>query len=288
MQSFNYYEPATVWEAIGLLESLKGNVFSLAGGTDLMRTLKKTGFTDYGVLNLKRIPELGGIEFDGQVMSVGALTTVSTLVAHPEVNRHFPALAQAARALGTPQIRNLATIGGNLGTASPASDLAPALLVYQARLNLLGPDGARVMAINEFFKGPGQTGLAPGEIITRIDLTVPAAGTVGAFLKHGVRKSHEIALVNTAVLLVPLRASAAIAEARIALGAVGPTVFRATQAEEQLAGAEGGPVSFERAARAAQEMTSPISDVRAGNDYRKHMAGVLVKRALLQAWGGTI
>lgn len=288
MQNFNYLEPGSLWEAVGTLEGLEGKAFPLAGGTDLVRTLKRIGFKGHGVINLKKIPELSGVKFDGRVMSIGALSTVSELLANPEVNEHFPVLAQAARALGTPQIRNLATIGGNLCTSSPASDLAPALLAYQAKITITGPDGEREVAVNEFFKGPGQNVLGRGEILTRIDLNLPVPGTIGTFLKHGVRKSHEIALVNTAVLIIPVRGSDKIAVARIALGAVNPTPFRAWQAEEKLAGAEGGLPQFEEAAKIAQELTSPIDDVRASADYRKHMAGVLVKRALLQAWGGKV
>ncbi|MHB1405950.1 MAG: FAD binding domain-containing protein [Desulfitobacteriaceae bacterium] len=288
MQNFNYLEPGSLWEAVGILEGLEGKAFPLAGGTDLVRTFKRIGFKGHGVINLKKIPELSGVKFDGQVMSIGALSTVSELLANSEVTEYFPVLAQAARALGTPQIRNLATIGGNLCTSSPASDLVPALLIYQAKIRITGPNGEREVAVNEFFKGPGQNVLDRGEILTRIDLNLPVPGTIGAFLKHGVRKSHEIALVNTAVLIIPVRGSDKIAVARIALGAVGPTPFRAWQAEEQLAGAEGGLPQFEEAAKIAQELASPIDDVRASADYRKHMAGVLVKRALFQAWGGKV
>ncbi|MCC7345987.1 MAG: FAD binding domain-containing protein, partial [Variibacter sp.] len=194
----------------------------------------------------------------------------------------FPALHAAARLVGGHQIRNVGTIGGNLGNASPAADVAVALLALDARICVQGPRGVRAIAIDDFFFGPGKTALAPAELIESIDLDCPAAGETSRFLKVGRRQAMEIAVASVAVGL-RLRADGTCERARIALGAVGPRPLRARAAERML---EGRPLDADAiacAAAGAGAACSPRSDVRASADYRRKVVEEGVHR-LLSGW----
>ncbi len=258
----------------------------LAGGTDLLVNLKKNQGTCTGLVNIKTLPGLTGINFTALTMRIGALTKISAIVENESLQAEFPVLRAAAQSLGTPQIRNLATVGGNLCNASPAADLAVALLVYGAKVFMTGPHGTREMLLEQFITGPGQTALAKGEILTAVELVRPAATANGAFMKHGKRKSHEIAIVNLAVLLLPDQDHSTIAEAKIALGAVAPTPLRARRAEEILINQQAGDSLWERAAVEAMAEVHPIDDARSTAGYRTEMVGVLLKRVLRTAWEG--
>ncbi len=285
MQDFDYWEPDSLAEAVTILSALKGQAFPLAGGTDLLPKLQKGQVSGSGVVNLKHVPELAGLGMERTSLRIGALTTVSSLLANKEVSTYFPALAGAARALGTPQIRNLATVGGNLCNASPAADLAVVLLAYEGRFKLAGPGGARTLAAQDFFIGPGQTALTQGEILTAVEIDIPPLHSRSAFLKHGLRKSHEIALVNAAVQLTLESGTDKIAATRIALGAVAPTPLRVRTAEAVLVGTRGGSAAWDEAAEKVMAAVAPIDDIRSTGAYRRHIAGVLTRRALHEAWG---
>ncbi len=286
MQDFDYWEPGSLSEAVALLAASKGQAFPLAGGTDLLLKLQKGHAKGTGVINLKHLPELAELSMGKTSLSIGALTTISSLLANKDVSNYFPALASGARALGTPQIRNLATVGGNLCNASPAADLAVALLAYEGRLKISGPEGSRTLAAEDFFTGPGQTALNRGEILTEVEIDIPPVHSWGVFKKHGLRKSHEIALVNAVVLITLEQGSDRIAAARIALGAVASTPLRIRSAEKGLVGTRGGIEAWAEAAEQVMAAVSPIDDVRSTGDYRRHMAGVLTRRALHEAWEG--
>lgn len=285
MSTFSFLEPGNLWEAVSILTNVGEQSRPMAGGTDLLLKIRRGQLDCHTIVNLKKIEELKEIQFNGKALSIGALTTISAIVEDQIITNRFPVLSMAARSLGTPQIRNLATVGGNLCNASPAADVVVALLMYEARLKLTGPDGVRTVPVGEFFAAPGQTVLQQGEILTTIEVDVPPLNSRGVFIKHGRRKSHEIALVNVAVLLSPQPDTGRIAAARIALGAVAPMVVRVRRAEESLANREAGMGAWTEAAEHAMSAVEPIDDVRSTAAYRKQMVGVLTKRALYQAWG---
>ena len=282
----DYWEPNDLWETVAMLSQAGESVKLLAGGTDLLVRMKRKQVNCTGIINLKKLPGLDQIVFDGQTLRIGALTKISGVVENETIKEYFPILATAARSLGTPQIRNLATVGGNLCNASPAADVVPALLVYGACLQISGVQGTREITLDKFLLGPGQTALAKGEIVTAIELVPPVTDARGVFIKHGKRKSHEIAIVNLAVLLEPNQDNTSVAAAKIALGAVASTAIRVRQAEEALTNQKADENLWELAAAEAMAAVDPIDDVRSTAGYRKQMAGVLTKRALRMAWGG--
>ena len=288
MSDLNYWEPGNLLEAVSILANLGDQVRPLAGGTDLLVKMKKGPINWRGIVNIKGLTELKGINYEGLTITIGALTQISSLIENPLVRIHFPVLVEAARSLGTPQVRNLATIGGNLCNASPAADVALVLLMYEARLLIIGPSGSRKVPVQEFYVGPSQTVLQQGELLTAIEMDLPPLNSKGVFYKHGKRKSHEIALVNVAVLLTPQPGTKQIARARIAVGAVASTPLRIEDAEDSLTDSLATLSAFEQAAELAKQAVNPIDDVRSTASYRKQMVGVLTRRALVEAWGGEL
>lgn len=287
MSDLNYWEPGNLLEAVSILANMGDQVRPLAGGTDLLVKMKKGPINWRGIVNIKGLTELKGINFEGVTITIGALTQISSLIENPLVRIHFPVLVEAARSLGTPQVRNLATIGGNLCNASPAADVALVLLMYEARLLIMGPGGSRKVPVQEFYVGPSQTVLQQGELLTAIEMDLPPLNSKGVFYKHGKRKSHEIALVNVAVLLTQQPGTKQI-RARIAVGAVASTPLRIKDAEDSLTDSLATLSAFEQAAELAKQAVNPIDDVRSTASYRKQMVGVLTRRALVEAWGGEL
>lgn len=254
MRPFEYAEPRTLAEATALLADGPGPNRLLAGGTDLLVRLKRKQWAAHRVVNLKRIDALRGIIEEEGVTSIGPLTTVEEIVASDTIRRRHPILAEASRQMASAQVRNLATVGGNLANASPAADLAPPLLVLDAEIQATGPRGERTIPIGAFFTGPGKTVLAPDEILTRI--VVPAARGRGTFIKFSPRNAMDLAIVSVA-------AFASGRGVAVALGAVAPTPIRV-------------PPSAEEATAQAR----PIDDVRASAEYRRALIPVLVRRAI--------
>lgn len=255
----------------------------LAGGTDLLVDMKLGKVRPSVVVNLKRIPGLNRIERVDGGTRIGALVRIAAIESSPVVQRLYPALWQASRALGTRPIRTLATIGGNVGRASPASDMAPPLIVLGAVARIEGPAGRRSLPIEDLYVGPGVTRLAAGEIVTSIFLPDPEPGTGSAFRKLGKRGGGwDIAIVGTSARVVLGRAGE-VTEARIALASVAPTPIRAMAAEAWLRGRVPSGEILAEAARLAAEATRPITDARAGADYRRTLAGVLALRTLRDA-----
>jgi len=288
LSDINYWEPGNLIDAVSLLANMGDQVRALAGGTDLLVKMKKGPINWKGIVNLKGLTELKGFVFEGETITIGALTQISSLIENSLLGLHFPVLVDAARSLGTPQVRNLATIGGNLCNASPAADVALVLLMYEARLLITGPSGSRKVPVHEFYVGSGQTVLQLGEILTAIEIDLPPLNSKGVFYKHGKRKSHEIALVNVAVLLTPQPGTKQISRARIAVGAVASTQLRIKEAEDSLREVIATLGAFEKAAELTKEAVNPIDDVRSTASYRKQMVGVLTRRALVEAWGGEL
>jgi len=280
---FEFHEPTSVAEACDLMARHRGKARPLAGGTDLLVNMKKKVLSPGHLVSLARIPDLARLERSNGTLTIGAGVTVSAIAASEVVAQAVSALGQGARGLGTPLIRNLATIGGNIGSARPAADLPPSLLVYGAGLVLTATSGERRMPIAEFFKGPGLTALREDEIITAIVLEVTEGFSGGGYLNLGIRRCQDCNIVNAASFLELDEKAENIQTVRIALGSVGPTPLRALKAEKLLVGEKPVGRLFERAAEAATLECRPILDFRGSAEYRRAMVGVLTRRTLEMA-----
>jgi len=278
MRRFEYFEPATLGEAVALLARYQGRAQPLAGGTDLLVELKEQLRRADCVIDIKKIPGIGGLGFDArQGLRIGALATAREVEISPIVLEKYVSLAQAARELGSIQVRNRATIIGNVCRASPSADTLPPLIADGAQVVIHGGRGERQIALEDFFTGPGKTVLEPDELVTEIRVPAPAPRTGKVYIKHGRRKAMELATVGVAVTLTEN------ADVRIVLGAVASTPIRAKKAEALLRGKKIDAALIERAAQAAIEESRPISNVRASAEYRRDMVGVLTRRAIVKA-----
>ena len=280
MKGFEFFEPTTLAEASRLFAEEHAQL--LAGGTDLVIGMKALAETPQSVISLQNIPGLAGITSDADNgISIGAMTKVREVELSADIQQHHTALAEGASEIGSIQIRNLATIGGNIAHASPAADTVAGLLVADAQVDIASADGERTVSIDELFTGPGQTVLVPGEIITRFRLPNPASGS--HYIKHKIREVMDLAFIGVAAA-VNLD-NATITDARIGLAAVAPTPIRATEAENLLKGNEPTAELLEQVGEAAAAASSPISDLRCSAEHRKEMVDVLTRRTVQQALG---
>ena len=283
LPKFEFHEPASIGDACELMARHGGKARPLAGGTDLLVNMKKKVLKPEHLVSLGRIPELSQLERSNGTLWIGAGVTVSAIAASATVDRDAAALGLGARALGTPLIRNLATIGGNIGSARPAADLPPALIVYDAVLVLQSAAGERRLPIGEFFKGPGLTAAREDELIAAVVIRVPEGCAGAGYLNLGVRKAQDCNIVNAASFLELDERAETIRTARVALGSVGPTPLRSPSAEAALIGQKPTEALFELAADAARRDCSPILDFRGSAEYRRDMVGVLTRRTLAMA-----
>jgi carbon-monoxide dehydrogenase medium subunit len=283
LREFEYFEPASLDEAVQLLSAAGDSAQVLAGGTDLIVDMKMGRMRPSTVVNLKRIPGLGGINDDEGGTRIGALTKVPAIEASRLVQERHPALAQAASILASPPVRALATIGGNVGRASPASDLGPALIVHDARAAIVGADGSRDELVEDLYVGPGATSLIPSDIITHFTLPKPLPGFGSAHVKLGKRGSGtDIALAGVSASVV-VGNNGEILDCRIALASLGPTPFRAFATESLLRSEPPTEALLAAAAEMASGEAKPIGDMRASASYRTRLARVLTLRALREA-----
>jgi carbon-monoxide dehydrogenase medium subunit len=275
MNRFDYHQPRSLEEAFRLKKSIPGSLY-ISGGTDLMVRIKKKELRLRSLISLRSIPNLSGLD-NGKIIRIGAMTSISDLLKNPSLYEKYHVLVQAAKELGSVQIRNMATIGGNLCNGSPAADMAPPLLVLEAKVRLQSVQKSRDLPIEKFFRGPGETDLSPGEILTDILLEPPEQNTNTAFLKKG-RARMDLAVASVAALI--RTEGNRCLKARIAAGSVAPIPIRLSKVEALLEGATPSRELFIAAQQLASKSVSPISDVRSTADYRCHLVGVLVKRAL--------
>lgn len=282
MQKFEYYAPSTVQEATALLTKHGTNGKVLAGGTDLLVQIKEhvKGMAPDYVVSLRNVKELHAVKFTQRGgLTLGAAATISEALETRGVRDHFPALAQGSEIIGSVQIQNLATIGGNVCNAAPSADSVPPLIAYGATATIAGPRKTRTVPLGEFFVGPGKTVLAHNELLVSVNVPTPPVRSGCAYSRHTPRAQMDIAMVGAAVYL-ELKSADVIREARIVLGAVAPTPIRAPQAEAALRGQAPGAELFEQAADLAAQEERPISDVRGSAGYRRYITAVLVKRLL--------
>ncbi|MBU2532480.1 MAG: xanthine dehydrogenase family protein subunit M [Alphaproteobacteria bacterium] len=256
--------------------------FVLAGGTDLIAQMKAGHRRPSTIIDVKTIPEMTAVSAapDGS-LEIGAAVSATSLAGDDRIRARHPALHDAVQLIGSRQIQNRATLGGNVCNAAPSADAVPPLIVDTATARILGPGGMRTMPLEDLFAGPGRTHLAPSEILVSLVLPSPAARSASAYLRFTPRREMDIAIVGAAARLT-LGPDHRIVEARIALASVAPTPIRAPSAEAKLAGHPITAGIIADAATAAQSDAAPISDTRASADYRRELIAVLVRRALFR------
>ena len=280
-----YHRPVSVAEAVGILRDTPGAIV-LAGGTDLVID-RRLGRVDPAapLVDVTAISELDGMQWDGDLLHIGAATAIRDIECDPGIIRRAPALSEAARVLGSVQIRNMATLGGNLCNASPAADMTPPLLVHDAVAAVGGPDGVRDQAVGSLIAGPRATSLEPGELVLGVRLRVPARSG-SCYVRQTVRWAMDLAGVGAAAWVLTSGAGrdVPIEAARVALGAVAPTAVLVRDLDHLLVGHPLSPERLAAVREAASGVCTPISDVRGTAGYRRHTAGVLVERALSIAY----
>lgn len=281
LTDFQYFEPTNLDDTLSLLSQYGEKAKVLAGGTDVIPLMKRRAISPAGIVNIKRISELRFIEFnkkDG--LRMGALTRVSDIDRSGEIRENFPILCEAARLFATSQVRNMATVGGNLCRGSPAADMAPPLLALDAKVQVAGPKGKRTVPLDKLWKGPGSTVVEPNQILTEIDCPIQQPNTGAAFVKM-TRTAEDLAKINLAVAVTV--SNRTCRDARIALGSVAPTPLRCLKAEATLRGKTLDERTIAEAARITAEEVSPITDVRSTSEYRRIVSGVMLARALRMA-----
>ncbi len=287
MHQFDYYKPKDFDEAFELLMQPGKNVIPLAGSTDIIPMVRDERWLPDAVVDIKDLPGLRDIKLvdsgplccagqTAQCLYIGAAARMNEIAHSPLVQQYASVLAQAAQEVGHQQVRNRATLGGNMGTASPAGDTLSALLVLEADVLVKGKDEERCIPALKFFLGPRKTALQPGEIILGVQVPPLPEGTVGRYLRISRRKGADLAIVGVSVMAIPADGGY---QWRIGLGAVAPTPIRVPEAEEILATGHD-EATVENAIQATLAASRPIDDIRATAAYRREMVVQLTRRAL--------
>lgn len=286
LPDFNLLLPQSVAEAVELLSTHRDRITVMAGGTDVMVAMKfaqSAAKLPEFVMSLDNVPGLGYVLFDPEKgLRIGAKATVAELLAQPEVKQHYRALWHAAQTFATAQVRNTATVLGNLLRASPAGDCSCAVYALGGVVVLRGTHGSRDVDIDDFWLSYGVTARQPDELAVELTLPPPAAGSRSAF-KRMTRMSEDLAKLNVAVRLE--MSGNTCVDARLAMGCVAPTPLRLTKTETLLRGHELTPEVLQRVAASVPWEISPIDDKRSTAEYRKQVSGVLLKRAIQEACG---
>jgi CO/xanthine dehydrogenase FAD-binding subunit len=285
ISDFRLHQPNTLAEAVGFLESSKDAVL-LAGGTDLLVDLKQGKRTHQDVVSLTRIPELREIAVQQGTLTIGACVTVDQLMHSQVIREHCFAISEAATTIATDQIRNVATVGGNLCTAASCADTAPILMVLGADVEIVGSGGQRTLPLAEFMVDHRRTALKNGEILRKVLVPIPTKGTGAAFQKFGLRQAANISVASVAAMVRV--ANARCEDARFVMGAVAPTPRISATATPLLKGkplsdiSEGSPLA-DQAGQAVADDAEPIDDLRGSAAFRREITAVLARRALAVA-----
>ncbi len=282
---FDYFEPTSLDEASGLLREGKGARKPLAGGTDIVIQLRRRVVHPQGLVNLKRIPELSGWTCDpGHGLRIGACTPMRDLETSAAVGERFPSIREALQVVGSLQLRNIASVGGNLCNASPSADTAPPLMALGAAASLWTEASRRAtVSVENFFEGPGASVLGAGGLLLAVNVPEPAPLTGDAFERFTPRSAMDIAIASAAAAVTLDAAGQRVQAVRIALGAVAPTPIRALRAEDLVREKEPIPKLLEWAGAAAMGECRPIDDIRGTAAYRKELIRILVQRVLRRA-----
>jgi len=279
----DYFEPKTITEALSVLAKYGEHANVIAGGTDVMVDMKYK--EEPGCLvNIKKIPGLDTIQENGASLQMGPLVTIRDIETSRLVRERLPLLWESCHQFASLQIRNTATIGGNICRASPSGETLAPLLALEAKAKLAFKDGEKTEAFSSFFQGPGKTSLGSKGLLTEIEIPYPPKGSHGVYLKHAVRGAMDIAMVGVAVLITADAGNSSLQDVRIALGAVAPTPIRATKTEALLRGKSLTAALVKEAATLAASESSPITDQRSSAEYRGWIVEALTRRGLEQSW----
>jgi len=281
LSSFDYLAPKTVKEACSLLSKYEGRAKVIAGGTDLLISMKKRQISPQYVVSIKGIPELDYIHYSQEEgLKIGALATLQSIASSPIIKDKFGLLGTACNKIGIPQVRNMGTLGGNICNGGPSQDSIPSLLVLDAKLKLVSLQSERIVPIDKFFIGPFQTVLDEAELLTEIQIPTPPPRSDGCYQWLTKITKADETLVGVAVLMTPDSTGSLCKDIKIGLCSIAPIPMRARQAEEMLRGKKIESKIIEQASQVAAEETRP----RSRADYRRQMTSVLVKRAVNEVW----
>jgi carbon-monoxide dehydrogenase medium subunit len=279
LPKFQYHAPTTVEETLYLLSYLE-NAKLVAGGTDLVPLMREAASRPSHMVDINNVTELSYIREESGFICIGAIATYSQVEASP-IAAEAPALIDSVSQIASPQIRNRATITGNLCNASPAADSAPPLLVHEAEVTIRSLDDTRIIPIDELFIGPKLNSLEPDELVTEIRFLVPPEGSASSFKRIGRRKAFTLSVVSAATYVE--MDGAEVKEARLAFGSVAETPIRTPDVEAMLKDKVLTDSLIEKAGEAVRSSVSPITDVRGTAEYRRDMCRVLLKRTLTEA-----
>ncbi len=282
MHELNYEAPTSLDQAISALASAGDNGRMLAGGTDLIIQMRAGVKQPAQVIDAKKIPELQALSFDAQNgLQLGAALACCKVIEDGAIQDKYPGLVEAAGLIGSDQVLARASVGGNLCNGSPAADTTPALIALGALCHVAGPNGSRDVPVEEFVTGPGQTVLQANEILVEFRIPAPQGNTADCYQRFIPRNEMDIAVVGVGSC-VTLDGETCTA-ARIGLGAVAATPLYAQDAAQSLVGKTLDDTAIENAAALAQQMATPISDMRGTAEHRTHLVGVLTRRTLREA-----
>jgi carbon-monoxide dehydrogenase medium subunit len=282
MKNFEYHNPGSISAACKLLKKYKGKAYLLAGGTDLIPKMYHRQLAADHVINIKSIPGLKSISYNKKgSLILGPLVNFNEIIYSELVNKFHPILVEVSKKIASHQIRNLATVGGNLCNAAPSADSAPILIALDTQVTITGPTGSeRVVALEKLFTGPGQTELGQGEMLTKIIIPTLKSNTGMAYIKQTTRQALEIAIVGIAGLIQLDNKKNKCISCRVVIGACAPTPLRIQSAEERLIGKKITEKILLQASIEASNTVQPITDIRGSDSYRREMVRVQCKRVL--------
>ncbi len=284
MQAFEYQAPPSLEQAVARLAAEPERARPMAGGTDLLTQMREGRRQIGSLIDIKSIPELTAVTYHPeQGLSLGAAASCYAICHHPDVVARYPGLVDGLGVIGAVQIQFRASVGGNLCNASPAADSIPPLIVHAATCQIVGPAGARSVPAEDFCVAPGRTVLQPGELLVSVQVPPPPRNFGAHYLRFIPRNEMDIAVVGAAAAITLSDDGRTFASARLALGAVGPTPLLLANAGDYLPGRPVNDETLAQAARLAQAEARPIDDVRGTAGFRRHLSGVLTRRALERA-----
>jgi len=275
-----YFTPQKIEEALEILTECGKEIKVIAGGTDLLIQYYDRLYEVGSWLDLKNVKELKEIKIHQNQMEIGAMITHTQLEKSEDIKKYFPVLGRAAADIGSPQIRNRGTIGGNIVNASPAGDLLAPLMAYDAQFKLLSTQGEVIVPAEEFFIGPKKTILEPAQLLTRTILPLPSERTYGSWIKIGKRKALIIATITLALVVEMVEDNKTVKEVRTCLGSVAPTPIEVKEVREKMIGKDFSQLDFNQLGQIVEDKISPIDDIRGTREYRKDVAKNIMINAL--------
>lgn len=282
-----FFAPRKIEEALEILSKYGKEIKVIAGGTDLLIQYYDRLYEVNGWLDLKNIKELKDIRINKNKIEIGAMVSHAQLEKSEDIKEYFPILSQAAADIGSPQIRNRGTIGGNIVNASPAGDLLAPLMAYKAKFKLLSIQGEKIVPAEEFFIGPKKTILEPAQLLTQVILPLPSERTYGCWIKIGKRKALIIATITLALVVEMAEDNKTVKDVRTCLGSVAPTPIEIEEIREKMIGKKFSELDFNQLGQIVEDKISPIDDIRGTREYRKDVAKNIMINALKEidsAW----